>query len=50
MEAKDVAEALLAKMNAVAQIVHGNHQNVHIGAYGSSRFHDGAFAVFPPFE
>lgn len=32
--AKDAAEAHVAKLNAVAQIAHGNHQNVHIGAFG----------------
>jgi len=32
--ARDAAEELLAKLNAIAQIVHGNHENVRIGAVG----------------
>ena len=32
--AREAAEELLAKLNAIAQLVHGNHENVRIGAVG----------------
>ncbi len=34
LAARDAAEAHIARLNATAQIVHGNHKNVHLGAFG----------------
>jgi hypothetical protein len=44
--AQNAAEELIAKLNAIVQIVHGNHENVHIGAVGCKDVSGGPMQYF----